>query len=419
MRDERRRKLATVGCLAALCAFMAGCSARRGGPPAETQEVSVVTAQTQALVLTTQLPGRIAALLTAEIRPQVNGIIQKRLFEEGSMVKAGQVLYQINPASYQASVDQAKANLTAAEADLANAQANLPSLQAKADRYKSLLATKAVGQQDFEEARTALQQGEATVRSRQAVIEADKAALASARINLAFTPIQAPITGRVGKSSATVGALVSAYQASALTTIQQIDPVHVDVVQSNAELLRLRSRLESGKLKADSVRQRKVKLLLEDGSVYPVEGLLQFRDFTVDQGTGAVTLRLSFPNPKEILLPGMFVQAVVEDGISPKAILVPQQAVNRDPKGQPCVWVVGKDGRTENRLVALDRIVGDAWLVSGGLSGGETIVVEGGDRLKSGTPVRTVPFKKTTPQVSHPLVGRLALPGAGKAVDHV
>ncbi|MDR3673398.1 MAG: efflux RND transporter periplasmic adaptor subunit [Holophaga sp.] len=379
----------------------------------------MVTIQASPLRLTTRLPGRIAAFLTAEIRPQVNGIIQSRRFEEGSTVRAGQVLYQINPATYQAAVDQAKANLAAAEADLANVQATLPTLQARADRHKSLLAIHAVGQQDFEQAQTDLQQAQATARSRQATILADRASMESARINLGFTPIQAPISGRVGKSTVTVGALVSSYQSAPLTTIQQIDPVYVDVVQANADLLRLRTSLDSGRLRSDAARQRKVQLLLEDGSSYPLAGTLKFRDFTVDPGTGAVTVRLTFANPKETLLPGTFVQAVVEEGIDPKAILVPQQAVNRDPKGQAYVWLVGKDGRAENRLLTVDRTVGDQWLVTTGLTGGEQVVVEGGERLRVGMAVRTTPFQKVLPRGSHALVGRFAGPEAGKAAAHV
>jgi membrane fusion protein (multidrug efflux system) len=355
-------------------------------------EVSVVTVQPESLVLTTELPGRTAAYLTAEIRPQVNGIIKRRLFEEGALVRAGQVLYQIDPASYEATVGQAKANLAAAEAELANAQANLPSLQAKVDRYAGLVKIHAVGQQDYDDARAALQQAEATVNSRKAGIEANRASLRTAHINLSYTPVKAPISGRIGKSNVTVGALASAYQTTALATIQQLDHVYVDVVQSNADLLRLRANLESGRLQRGGAQQRKVKLILEDGMAYPLEGTLQFRDVSVEPSTGAVTLRIAFPNPKEVLLPGMYVRAVVEEGVRDQAILVPQQAVGRDPKGQPYTWVVGKDNKVERRALELERAVGGRWLVTKGLAASDRVIMEGSDKVKAGTPVRVVPF---------------------------
>lgn len=357
-------------------------------------EVSVVTIQPEPLVLTTELPGRTAAFLTAEIRPQVNGIIKSRLFQEGSLVRAGQVLYTIDPSPYKASFNQAQANLATAQAELANAQANLPSLQARVDRYAGLLKVHAVGQQDYDDAKAALLQAQASVNSRKAAIQASRAAVDSARINLAYTPIKAPISGRIGKSNVTVGALATAYQQTPLAMVQQLNNVYVDVVQANADVLRLRADLASGRLqKGSAAGLRKVKLVLEDGSSYPVEGTLQFRDFTVDPTTGAVTLRMVFPNPREILLPGMFVRAVVEEGVRNQAILVPQQAVTRDVKGQPFAWVVGPDNKVQRRALEIERAIGNRWLVTNGLSASDRVVMEGTDRVKAGVPVRAVPFK--------------------------
>lgn len=356
------------------------------GPP----EVAVVTIQPERAVLTTQLPGRVAAYLTAEIRPQVNGIIQSRLFQEGSIVHAGQILYRIDPAPYEAAYGQAKASLATAEADLVTSEANLPSLKSRADRYRELVAIHAVGQQDYDDAEAALRQAQATVVSRRASIAVSRAALESARINLAYTPITAPIGGRIGKSSVTVGALTNSYQGTALTSIQKINPVYVDVVQANADLLRLRRSLDSGQLQHTGA-QHKVTLKLEDGSLYPVEGRIEFRDFTVDQSTGAVMLRMTFANPHEVLLPGMFVQAVVEEGLRKDAILVPQQGVQRDAKGLAFAWVAGAGGQVERRSVTLDRAIGDRWLVTAGLAPGDQLIVDGTSRLKAGVKVHAVP----------------------------
>jgi membrane fusion protein (multidrug efflux system) len=239
--------------------------------------------------------------------------------------------------------------------------------------------------------------------TRKAAVEATRAALENARINLSYTPIKAPISGRIGKSNVTVGALATAYQATPLAMIQQLNPVYVDVVQSNADLLRLRASLESGRLQRDGAHQRKVKLILEDGSTYPAEGTLQFRDFSVDTTTGAVTLRMVFPNTKEVLLPGMFVRAVVEDGVRNQAILVQQQAISRDGKGLPYAWVVGKDGKVERRAIELERAVGNRWLVTKGLAESDRLIVEGGDRVRAGATVRVVPF--TDAQGSTPAPG--------------
>ena len=390
-----------------------GCKPQAGGPPAGGPvEVAFVTIEPKTLVLTTQLPGRTAAYLTAEIRPQVNGIVQKRLFEEGAFVREGQLLYQIDPAPYEAQLSQAKANLATTEADLTTAEANLPSLQSRADRYRELIKIHAVGQQDSDDANAALAQATAMVKARKAAIEASRATIESAKINLAYTPIRSPISGRVGKSTITVGALATAYQPTPLAVVQQLDPIYVDVVQATADLLRLRRNMESGRLRRDGAQQRKVKLVLEDGTVYPVTGTLKFRDVTVDTSTGAVTVRLVFANPKEMLLPGMFVQAVVEEGVRKQAIVVPQQGINRDAKGIPYALVVGQGEKVERRAVELERAVGNEWLVIKGLGASDRVIVEGTDRVRPGMPVRAVP---ATPE-------SIGQPGAGsqpKAGSHV
>jgi len=357
--------------------LLGGCNQQKQAAPPPVPEVAVVTVQSQQVELTIELPGRTSAYLVAEIRPQVNGLIQKRLFKEGSDVKAGQVLYQIDPAPFQAALDHARAAL-------AKAEANVPAIRLKMQRYKELLADKAVSQQDYDDAEAALKQAEAEVVY-------GKAAVESARINLDYTRVTAPISGRIGRSSVTDGALVTAHQPTALATIQQLDPIYADVPQSTTELLRLRRRLEEGRLDQNGGNQKKVKLILEDNNVYAQEGTLQFRDVTVDPTTGSVILRIVFPNPDGVLLPGMFVRAVVKEGINERAILIPQQTVARDPKGNPSVLVVDTEGKVQQRPLTLDRAMGDQWLVASGLSIGERVVVEGMQRARPGSSVKVVP----------------------------
>lgn len=371
----RTNLLTAIGVLCALAAFSACKSAP---PPQQLAEVAIVTIAPERAVLATELPGRTSAYLVAEIRPQVSGIIQKRQFKEGSDVKAGTLLYQIDPAPYQAAYDQANGALAMAEA-------NLPAARSRAERLKHLVAIRAVGQQDYDDAAAALLKAEASV-------VASKAAVEAARINLDYTPIKAPIPGRTGRSSVTVGALVTAYQPVPLAVVQQLDPIYVDVTQSSADLLRLRRGLESGRLKEDGATGGKVRLLNEDGTPYPLEGALQFRDVTVDPSTGSVTLRLVFPNPDHVLLPGMFVRAVVEEGVSEHALLAPQQGVTRDPKGNPIAWVVDKAEKVEQRSLELDRAIGDKWLVTKGLAPGDKLIVDGLQRIRPGDSVRAVPF---------------------------
>ena len=359
--------------------LLVGCDRRQQSPPRPVPEVAIVTVQPQKLVLTTELPGRTSAYRVAEIRPQINGIIQKRLFKEGSDVTARQVLYQIEPAPFRAALESAKASL-------AKSEANLPPVRMKEERYRKLLAENAVSQQDYDDKNAALKAAEADIQYWKAAVE-------TARINLGYTRVTAPISGRIGKSNVTDGALVTAYQSLALATIQQLDPIYVDVPQSTTELLKLRRRLAEGRLNQNGKSQSKVKLVLEDGSTYPKEGTLQFRDVTVDPTTGSVVLRAVFPNPDGVLLPGMFVRAIVKEGINEQAILVPQQAVARDPKGNPIGLIVSSEEKIEQRKLTLDRSVDDKWLVSSGLGSGDRVVVEGLQKIRPGASVKVVPFQ--------------------------
>ncbi|MFH0727433.1 MAG: efflux RND transporter periplasmic adaptor subunit [Pseudomonadota bacterium] len=370
--------------------FIGGCESGQGqkaGPP-PVPEVATVTVEPRQVELTTELPGRTSACLVSEIRPQVNGLIQKRLFQEGADVKAGELLYQIDPAPFQVALDAAKASL-------GRAQANLPAIRSRAERYKELLVDRAVSQQDLDDASAALGQVLAE-------IEYWKTAVEAARINLDYTRVTAPISGRIGRSGVTDGALVTAYQPLALATIQQLDPIYVDVTQSSAELLRLKRNLESGRLKTNEVNRRKVRLLLEDATAYPLEGTLQFRDVTVDPATGSFTLRIVVPNPDYLLLPGMFVRAVVREGLAQQAILVPQQGVSRNPKGEPTALVVDAAGIVQQRMLTLNRAIGDQWLVSSGLSAGERLVVEGMLNVRPGGTARVVALENPKSGVEAP-----------------
>ena len=385
--------------------LVSGCGSKVASPPAGPAEVATVTLHPERIVLTTELPGRTSAYLVAEIRPQVSGLLQKRLFEEGANIKQGDLLYQIDPVPYQAAVDQAQAalasavaNVDTAQANVVMAEANLPAIRSRAERLKGLVAIHAVGQQDYDDAAAALRQAEANLAVRKTAVEASRTAvevsrtaLESARINLSYTPIKAPISGRIGISNITVGAMVTAYQPVPLAVIQQLNPIYVDVIQASTDLLRLRRKLESGDIKSGSSRQT-VQLLLEDGTPYTFTGTLQFQDVTVDPTTGSVTLRIVFANPKQVLLPGMFVRAVVEEGVDEQAILIPQQGVSRDPKGNPMALIVNADGKVEQRAIVLDRAMGDKWMVTKGLAPGDRVIVEGIEKVRPGAPVRAVDF---------------------------
>jgi membrane fusion protein (multidrug efflux system) len=376
-------KILLVSAMGALLGMviLTGCGKTQAAvvaPQGALPEVGVVVIQPQRISLTMELPGRTSPNLIAEVRPQVSGIIQRRIFTEGSDVKAGQVLYQIDPATYHAAYDSAKAALARAEASVAT-------VRLKAQRYKDLVKIKAVSQQDYDDADAALKQSEADVASAKAAVE-------TARINLAYTKVTAPISGRIGRSTVTAGALVTGNQTTALATIQQLGSMYVDVTQSSAELLRMKQNLASGALKTDRTGQARVKLVLEDGSDYPLPGTLKFSEVTVDQSTGSYILRAIFPNPKQTLLPGMFVRAILEEGINENAILVPQRGVTRNPKGEAMVMVVGAQEKVEPRVITVTRTVGDNWLVNGGLKAGDRVILEGIQRARPGTPVKSVPF---------------------------
>ncbi len=380
---QMNKKLVFAGIVAL---GLAGCSqpepsaAGNGGAPAP--EVGVATLQSQALGLTTELPGRTTDFRQAEVRPQVSGILQKRLFTEGEQVEAGQVLYQIDAAPYQAA-------LNSAEAAQARAKASQHNAKLKADRFKGLLNSKAVSQQDNDDAQAALLQANADVASAVAAVE-------SARINLEYTKVRAPISGRIGRSSVTEGALLTANQAQVLATIRQLDPIYVDLTQSSSELLKLRRQLSQGNLQTKD--QHEVVLLLDDGSKYEHQGTLQFSEVNVDPSTGMVTLRAVFPNSDGQLLPGMFVRAIVEHAVDPQAILVPQVAVSRTPKGQAMVMLVTGENKVEAHIIEVGNAVGDKWQVVSGLSAGDKVIVAGLQKVQPGATVRTVESSATAQQ---------------------
>ena len=392
-------------------------TARQAPPPTE---VTVITVSPRQIALTTDLPGRTAPFRVAEIRPQVSGLIQKRLFNEGSDVAAGDVLYMIDSASFKAAEDSAKANLLAMKRAADRARASLNVSTSAIARYESTLSLaksnqkrlgelvkeKAVSVSEYDKAVTETEVAEASLKSALAQVESDRvavsaaeaaikqaeAALETAEINLGYTKITAPISGRIGRSNVSEGAIVTAYQATALATIQQMDPIYVDVPQSTSELLKLRRKLESGDLNQNNGGEKKVALLLEDGTKYPLEGSLKFRDVSVEPSTGSVIIRAIFPNPDDILLPGMFVRAVVQEGVNDNAILIPQQSVARDPKGSPIAYSVNDQNIIEQKQLVLERAVGSEWLVSSGLNPGEKIVMEGLLKIRHGVPVNPKPY---------------------------
>lgn len=361
----------TIAAVATL--VLAGCDSGSNGNgssgPQSLPEVSVVTLHPQAVAITAELPGRILPSLEAEVRPQVAGIIQKRLYEEGSEVVEGAPLYQIDPAPYQAAYDSAVAALQKAEAAV-------PSANAKLERYRELVAQKAVSKQDFDDAGAALAQARADVATARANV-------ATARINLDYTTIKAPIGGRTDKSSLTPGALVTAGQTTALTTIRTLDPLYVDVTQSSTNLLNLRQAIDEGRIKLSGPNV-KVRLKLENGTIYPLAGKLEFAEANVNTATGTFTVRATFPNPKRLLLPGMYVRAIVEEGVAPDSFLVPQRAVTRNTKGEPTAMILGKDNKVEERVLTVGRSVGNAWLATAGVGDGDRVIVEGTQFVRIG-----------------------------------
>ncbi len=351
-------------------------SARKPAGPPPTPEVGVITVQPQSVVLTRELPGRTSAYRVAEVRARVNGIVQKRLFTEGSDVKAGQPLFKIDSAPYQATLESAQAQLARAEATAA-------STKSLAERYTKLIETNAVSRQEYDDAI-------ARQKSAAAEVAAARAAIKSARINVNYTTVDAPIAGRIGRSAVTEGAYVQQSAATLLATVQQLDPLYVDLTWSSGDLMRLRRALESGQLQTVEGKA-KVTVILEDGREYPEVGTLQFADASVDETTGSVALRAVVPNPKAELLPGMFVRARIAEGTKPAALLVPQRAVQRDQGGQPFVLLVDKSGKVERRELETDRVIDDAWLVTKGLAGGEQIVINGLQKARPGATVKAVP----------------------------
>ncbi|MDE1189052.1 MAG: efflux RND transporter periplasmic adaptor subunit [Pantoea sp.] len=367
--------------LALLCAFtilsLTGCddSSGKTAQAQEAPEVQVLTLNTQSLAVSTELPGRTSAFRVAEVRPQVSGIILKRAFTEGSDVVAGQTLYQIDPAPFRASFNNAKAAVSQAEANARIAQVTL-------NRYRSLTGTHYISRQDFDQA-------EATAAQTRAAVEAASAAQETARINLAWSTITSPISGRIGRSSVTEGALVQNAQTDALATVQQLDPMYVDVTQSSGDFLRLQQELASGKLRQNAGKAV-VSVIMGDGAVYPRTGTLAFSDVTVDQTTGSITLRAIVPNPDHTLLPGMFVRARLDEGTDPQALLIPQQAVTRTPRGEATTLVVGNDNKVEVRTISVSQAEGDKWRVNGGLQAGERVIVSGIQRAQPGMTVKPV-----------------------------
>ncbi|AOI83492.1 efflux RND transporter periplasmic adaptor subunit [Burkholderia cepacia] len=375
MRVERvPYRLITV---ATAAVFLAACGKKESAPPPQTPEVGVVTVQPQAVPVFTDLPGRTSAFLVAQVRARVDGIVLRREFTEGTDVKAGQRLYKIDPAPYIAALNSAKATL-------AKAQANLVTQNALVARYKVLVAANAVSKQDYDNA--VATQGQAA-----ADVAAGKAAVDTAQINLGYTDVVSPITGRVGISQVTPGAYVQASQATLMSTVQQLDPVYVDLTQSSLEGLKLRQDVQSGRLKTSGPGAAKVSLILEDGKTYSEPGKLQFSDVTVDQTTGSVTIRAVFPNPGKVLLPGMFVRARIEEGVNENAFLVPQIGVTHDQKGQAIAMVVNASNKVEPRPLKTTGMQGPNWVVEGGLQAGDHVIVQGVDKVRPGATVKTVP----------------------------
>ena len=381
------------GCaVAAVLMILPACVKKPPPPPQGPPQVGYVTLQAQAVTRTAELPGRTNPTLTSDVRPQVNGILKARLFTEGGDVKAGQVLYQIDAAPYQAALDQAKGTL-------ANAQANLTTARLQSQRYADLVKINAVSRQDNDNAQASYQQALATV-------QADRAAVESAEINLGYTKVLAPISGRIGRSLVTPGALVTADQTTALATIQALDPIYVDVTQSADQLLSLRKALSNGQLDRAGPDSTQVKLMLADNSAYPAQGALRFSEVTVDTSTDSVTLRAVFPNPNRVLLPGMFVREELNEGVYPNAILAPQQGVSHDPKGGATAMVVGADGKSQARQIRTAGVQGDTWIVTDGLHPGDRLIVEGLLSLQPGMAVHAVPAKlPTAPANAAPTAG--------------
>jgi membrane fusion protein, multidrug efflux system len=364
---------ALLPAMVSLALLLGACSKAPAPAPPPPPQVSVVTVHKTQVPVVIDLPGRTNAFYVAQVRARVDGIVLKRDYKEGSDVKAGQVLYRIDPAPYIATLDSAKAMLQ-------SAQANVVAQNAQAERYKALVAGNAVSQQDYDNAVAAQGTAEAAVAS-------GKAAVASAQINLGYTTVASPISGRTGISLVTEGAYVQASQATLMTTVQQIDPIYVDLTQSSVQGLRLRRDVASGRVKLSGLNQARVRLFLEDGREYRHTGALQTTDITVDPTTGTVTVRTLFPNPKSVLLPGMFIKARVEEGVNEDAILVPQAGVTHDPQGRATALVVGPENKVQTRTLQLGNTQNDQWVVESGLDEGDRVIVDGVQRVQPGVTV--------------------------------
>jgi membrane fusion protein (multidrug efflux system) len=393
--DKRRYRwvLGTIGLMSALVlgackpkpegAGPGGPGGPGGGPPPPT-EVTVLTVTPKAVTLTQDLPGRISALRMAEVRARVNGIVLKRLFKEGTDVTEGQLLYEIDPAPYQAALESAQGTL-------ARAEANAEVARVREERLKKLIDSKAISKQDYDDA-------VAAQRASQAEVLTSQAAMETAKINLGYTKVISPVAGRIGLSQVTEGAYVQAATATLLATVQQIDRVYVDVTQPSSDLLRLKHDLAEGRLKKDEAGQAKVKLVMEDGGIYPEEGTLEVSDVTVDANTNSVLIRAIFPNPRRDLLPGLYVRARLQEGSSPNAILVPQYAVTRNTKGQPTTLVVGANDHAELRVLETPRTVGNEWLVASGLKAGDRVITTNLQRIRPGASVKVVELPAGAPE---------------------
>ncbi|MGI4813164.1 MAG: efflux RND transporter periplasmic adaptor subunit [Janthinobacterium lividum] len=400
------RLLGTV--LAVAVVTLAACGKTQAPPPAQAPQVGVITVQRVPVAVTTELPGRTSAFLVSQVRARVDGIVLKRNFTEGTDVKRGQLLYTIDPAPYQA-------QLASAQATLARANANVTSAAAQAARYKTLVAANAISKQDYDNAVAAL-------GSANADIAAGKAAVRTAQINLGYTTVTSSISGRIGASQVTEGAYVQASQATLLATVQQLDPIYVDVTQSSSDLLRLRRELQAGELQSAGANTAKVTLVLDDNTTYPETGTLQFSDVTVDQTTGTVTLRAVFPNPRHDLLPGMFVRAHLQEAVNNQAMLVPQTGVSRDQRGNPTALVVGPDNKVKLVSLQSTRTEGDNWVVTGGLNPGDKVIVQGVQKAHPGATVTPVaaqiaPLPPGSPYATTPTGGGTSAAPAGPVAN--
>lgn len=375
--------LKRISVVVACGALLGSCARKPRGSDAPTrppQDVGVVTLAPERVEIATELPGRTSSFRVAEVRPQVSGIVLKRTFEEGGDVKEGEPLYQIDPAKYEA-------DFASAQASVARAEAAAEVARLLAQRRQKLVTTSVISKQDYDDAYASYKQAEADVA-------AARASLQAARINLNYTKVLSPISGNIGRSSITEGALVTSGQSAALATVHQLDPIYVDVTQSSAQLLKLRRELATGELQ--DIKEASAQLILEDGTMYPELGKLQFSEVSVDQGTGSVTLRAVFPNPHQALLPGMFVRAIVAEGVNEEALLVPQRGVTRNARGEPTALVVGPDERVELRVLKTDRAIGDKWLVTEGVKAGDRVIVEGLQKIGPGAQVKASEMKADT-----------------------